>query len=393
MNVDLISTIVFVVLMIIFLVYKRKKLALQKILFPFLYLILYRSNFGLKFMRKIAKKYRQIVILFGYCSIGLGFLGMIYASYSIVYMIIKFLLAPKVTDTGAALLLPGTNIPGLGYISFWHWIIAIFILAIVHEFSHGIVAEAHGLKIKNSGFAFMSLLVPIIPAAFVEPNNKKLSKKPDFVQYSILAAGPISNILLAVFLAFVMSLVIAPIGNSISTPLGFSFDVNNESLPAGVAGLESGMIIDYVNGEKTSDTTEFIKKLEYVRPNEKLLLTSDGVDYEIITIEHPNDPKKPFVGINNIRNEFEFDNESFRAPFIWIYGLFKWLFILNLLVGLFNLLPLGIVDGGRMLYVLLGKIVKNKERANKIWSFISFLLLGIILLSILAHYFKQWGLF
>ena len=39
--------------------------------------------------------------------------------------------------------------------------------------------------------------------------------------------------------------------------------------------------------------------------------------------------------------------------------MFKWLFLLNLFVGLFNLLPLGIVDGGRMLQILLHKTIKK----------------------------------
>ena len=391
MNFDLISIIIFIVLIIIFLYLKRKEIATQKIIFPFLYLLLYRTNFGLKFMEKTAKKYRELIKTIGYCSIGIGFIGMIFISYSIIATTIKFLISPRTVDTGVALVLPGTTIPGVGYLSFWHWIIAIFVLAIVHEFGHGIVSEAHNLKVKSSGFAFLSILFPIIPAAFVEPDEKKIREQPDYVQYSIFAAGPMSNIALAFLVLLIISLVINPIGAAITNPTGFSFDVK-ENFPAANAGLKSGMIINSVNYEKISNYNEFIEKVYYIKPNEKIILGTKDKKYEIIATTSPDNSEKGFIGISNFKNEVEFKEQykPYESLFKWIAGLFKWLFLLNLFVGLFNLLPLGIVDGGRMLQILLHKTIKNIKKANKIWVFISFLILGMLLFGLAANYIKQW---
>lgn len=395
MNIDLISIIIFVILMILFLYLKRKKITLQKIIYPFLYLILYRTNFGLRFMERTAKKYNEIIKFIGYCSIGLGFLGMIFISYSIISTTIKFILSPKTIDSGIALVLPGTTIPGIGYLSFWHWIIAIFILAVVHEFSHGIVSEAHNLKIKSSGLAFLSILAPIIPAAFVEPDENKIRKQPDYIQYSIFAAGPMANIILAFIILLFTSLIISPIGNVMTNPNGFSFEIKDKTLPAALSGLESGVIINSFNGEKVLNVDEFVKKMDYVKPSEKIVLGSNEKIYEIITIASPADPKKGFIGINNLKNEISFKEQykSYKLPFNWTVGLLKWLFLLNLFVGLFNLLPLGIVDGGRMLQVLLHKTIKNEKRANKVWGFISFLILGMLLLGLVGNYLKKLGIF
>src|SRR3989344_8635488 len=96
-----------------------------------------------------------------------------------------------------SLVLPGVKIPGLPYLGFWHWIITIFILALVHEFCHGILARLYNLKIKSSGLAILGVLLPIVPAAFVEPDEKKLFKKKKKEQLSVLAAGPFSNLVLA----------------------------------------------------------------------------------------------------------------------------------------------------------------------------------------------------
>ena len=74
-------------------------------------------------------------------------------------------------SSGVGLVLP-FKAKGVFYVPFFYWIISIFVIAVVHEFSHGLIARANNIKVKSSGFAFLALLVPIIPAAFVEPDEK-----------------------------------------------------------------------------------------------------------------------------------------------------------------------------------------------------------------------------
>ena len=57
------------------------------------------------------------------------------------------------------------------------------------------------------------------------------------------------------------------------------------------------------------------------------------------------------------------------------------MYILNLGIGLFNLVPLGPVDGGRMVHDVLSKYLR-KDLAIMVWKFISFIFLLIILISI-----------
>ena len=102
----------------------------------------------------------------------------------------------------------------------------------VHEFSHGVVARAHNVEVKSSGFAVLGIVLPIIPAAFVEPNEDKLKKEDAIVQYSIFAAGPVSNIFLAIIFFLVMISVFNPIEARLMEPIGFSADITNSTLPA-----------------------------------------------------------------------------------------------------------------------------------------------------------------
>ena len=74
-------------------------------------------------------------------------------------MMIWNLVTSPVSQPGVALVLPFTNVPGVGYLSFFHWIIAIFLLAIVHEFAHGIVAKNSTENIGSQVFRYRRILI------------------------------------------------------------------------------------------------------------------------------------------------------------------------------------------------------------------------------------------
>jgi membrane-associated protease RseP (regulator of RpoE activity) len=402
MNLDLITFFIFVLLMSIFLYVKRKNIVVQKLLFPLFYLIMYRTSFGLKLMDKMSKKYRELIKLIGYTCVGLSFLGMIYISYGVIMVMVKFFMAPATTETGFTLVLPGTSIPGIGYLSFWYWIIPIVILAIVHEFSHGVMTRAHNVKVKSSGFAFLGILAPIVPAAFVEPDEKELSKQEDIVQYSVFAAGPISNIILAFLILLIFPYVAdmtdsrpAPFEDKITYPAGFSVDILNDSLPSGKAGMSGHLLIDKYDNKTVLDANLFVRELSCKKPGDVIYLGNNENNYEIKTTAHPDDPNKAFVGVYNMKNERKVKPEfsEVKVPYYWLRGLFRWLFLLNYFIGLINLFPIFITDGARILRVAMIRTIKNKVRAAKLWSFVNMLFLFLLLVGIAATYLKKIGLY
>ena len=159
----------FYLAIIVILFIKRKKIETQAKI-----IILYRMKWGLKWMDKYSKKFREWIILLGYIGVGAGFVGLVFISYILIKNLYDLIVSPTAVS-GVSLVLPGINVPGLGVLPFWYWLIAIFIIAIVHEFSHGIVARAHDIKVKNTGIVFFG---PII-GAFVEPDEKNLQKRED----------------------------------------------------------------------------------------------------------------------------------------------------------------------------------------------------------------------
>ena len=73
---------------------------------------------------------------------------------------------------------------------------------------------------------------------------------------------------------------------------------------------------------------------------------------------------------------------------LWLNRFIMWLFIINIGVGLFNLLPLGIVDGGRMFYLAALFFVKDDKLAKKLWTAASLIVLLLILINIYPYFVK-----
>ena len=341
-----------------------------------------------------SKKYNGIVKLFGYCSVGFAFVGMVYVSLAIGLFVLKLIFFPEIQQPGVALVLPFTNIPGIGYLSFTHWILGIFILAIVHEFSHGVVARAWNVPVKSSGFAIMSVILPIIPAAFVEPDEKKMSKKDDIVQYSVFSAGPISNIIFAFLILFTFPFVgdmtgavQAPFEDRITEQIGFSYETLNGSYPSSEAGLPSS-ILQGINGKEFADYTEFYKYMMCIEPEEMITLNTEEGDYTLITGVKEDDPERGFIGIKPVQNERRIKPEyaSIAPYYYWLKEFLRWLFLLNFFIGLANLLPLGIVDGGRILQVALHRIINCKKKAQKAWLWIGIVFLVSLLFALIVNY-------
>jgi len=71
----------------------------------------------------------------------------------------------------------------------------------------------------------------------------------------------------------------------------------------------------------------------------------------------------------------------------WVAGLFFWLFILNIGIGLFNLLPIGPLDGGRMFHLVCVRFF-TKKTAARVQSWVSTLFIAIILMNLVAGFVR-----
>ncbi len=375
--------ILFYLAIIIFLIIKRKDIDRQaKIIF------LYRRKWGIVWMNRVASRFREWIILAGYVGVGVGFVGLALISYVLIKGLVDLVSKPAL-PANVSIVLPGMNIPGLGILPFWEWIIAIFIIAVVHEFSHGILARAHNIEVKNTGIVFFG---PIL-GAFVEPDEKRLMKDKDISQYSVLAAGSFSNILLGILSLVLLLAVFGPLHQAMVDPQGFSFSAyTNEELPAAKAGIPLGSTVSHVDGKEVKGFMEFHQAMSCSKAGDKVTLTANGKEYPVTLADSPDEPGNGYLGIMNFKDEVQ-PQEEFASGVggvaykivRWLMSLFKWLYVLSLGIGLFNLLPLPIVDGGRMAQVFLHKL-KGPEAGEKRYRLVSLFFLLVLLLNLVLPF-------
>ena len=395
MDIQSIAAILFILCMIYFLYRNKEKVSFQKIAFPVLYFVMYRTKVGLNFMDGAAKKFPRLLKWIAYAGVAIGFLGMGFIAYSLVYNLLRIIITPAAT-AGVALVLP-FKVKGSFYVPFFYWIISIFVLAVIHEFSHGVMSRVHGVKIKSSGFAFLGILVPILPAAFVEPDEKQMHKKSAGAKLSVFAAGPFSNIVFAALVAVLFMLVFTPLAGAIFHPSGVEIAgyVSGENItyPAEEANITIGEVILKINNVDVTSIDNFTAALNNTKPGDSINIQTNVSVYSLVLAEDPEVVNRSYLGVF-VKQNLEI-NEGFRSKYgkyatgaiIWIIGLFYWLYVLNLGIGLFNLVPAGPLDGGRMLKVVLLKYLRE-DIAIKVWKLVGTIFLFIIVASIMFAFIK-----
>ena len=271
---DIILLAIFVLFVSIFLYRHRKNLKREGLL------LLYKTSVGVRIIDKIGKKYKKILNILGWVSIGLGFLlmlAMLYLFGKMVWLyifqseLIQLVKIPPITP-----LLPYLpqifKLDFLPPFYFIYWIVIIAIVAIVHEFSHGIFAANKGVKIKSTGFGFFPFFLPVFLAAFVELDEKKMAKKKISSQMAVLSAGTFANLLTAILFFGVLTLFF-----SLSfTPSGVIFDTYTYS-PVQTSSISA------INSISVHNAT-YTQIFDIVNDSGKatsIIYTSNGVKYLI----------------------------------------------------------------------------------------------------------------
>ena len=381
-------------LIIILVIYVNRK----KFQFEAKFIAMFRAKWGIPLMDRIGKKHSEFIKLLGYIGIGVGFIGMLIILCFMVKGVYDAILIPSAPAT-FSLVIPGVRIPGNPVsVPFWYGIIALFIVVAIHEFCHGVVARAHNLKVQNTGIVFFG---PII-GAFVEPDEKELVKRDDLTQLSLFAAGPFSNVILAVLVYLLISLVFAPIELSMVQFDGVRFSEIQKGFPAEVAGVQPGVTYSIVNGQHITGVQDFANAINCVKPGEGVTLATANESHLVITTESPTIKGQGYLGVVGIESSYDLKSHDwwyvdifqvlqiFSNPFAqdWHdYALLQWVVLLSLGIGLANLLPLGPVDGGRMIQLAFVR-VKGKEKGNKAWMQLTVVVLVVLILLIVYPILK-----
>jgi membrane-associated protease RseP (regulator of RpoE activity) len=348
-----------------------------------------KTKFGLKTIKTVGKKYSKFLSILGIIAIVIGYIGMIFATGMIAYGAYNTFADPT-APPAVSPVLPGFPIPGTGIkLPLITGIIALFLVVAFHEFGHGVMSEAHKIKVKNTGF----VLFGPIPGAFVDPDEKHLTKASKTIQNKIYAAGPFFNFILCLFLLILSGLIINPTISSM-TKDGIIFGQIENNTAASEYGLKAETAYIKADNIELNKQSDLIKILKTKKPNEKITFTTeDNKNIELILGAKENDPQKPRIGVLGIFSNMNLKNDSLNAiyiVFMYISKLLTWMFMLSFGLGVANLLPLGPVDGGRM-FLIASQYFFGEERGKKVWintSKAMFIVLIILLIFAFYNPFK-----
>jgi membrane-associated protease RseP (regulator of RpoE activity) len=325
--------------------------------------------------------------------------------------------------------LPGINpIIPLGY-----GIFGLAVAIILHEFSHGILARVAKIKIRSLGLIF--LIFPI--GAFVEPEEDELRALPRRDRARLYAAGPATNMLLAILFAVVFSSVMLAAVTPVHEGVGIVSFTQGAS-PAQAAGMRPYTVITSVNNVTIHSYADFRNQMDKTVPGQTLWVvafdpsTSASTTYQVTLVAeagtgraligiyaidvstdyyHPlTNPARfngvpgailsyislPFQGrapIDDPAIRFYQVGEPFAAlpaPLFWILvNTAYWLFWLNVMLGATNALPAVPLDGGYIfkdgIEALLSRVRKSipTPQRDRIVRGVSmsfaFLILGLVL--------------
>ncbi len=340
--------------------------------------IMWKTTRFNKFIDNMASKWKFFWKVIFNIGIAMSIGGSIYITYILAKNL--FLLFFKAEEASpVSLLIPGITLsPTLNTLFFFS--IAIIIIIVSHELSHGIIARIEGIKIKSTGL----ILLAIIPGAFVEPDENDLNNARKLSQARIYAAGSTTNIIIALFALLLLSnfpLIISPLYETTSSGVMITGIVPNS--PAD-GNLNNWDVIIKINNKEINNINDLEKILKTIPPNSMANITiirgNEIKDLSIILGKSPTSTSS-YIGVYIYPY---FKPKFFFIPsFIPFYlsNSLNWIYFLSLNIGLINLMPIPGLDGDKLANTILKFLFKNGF-GLKISQIIRFICLMILILNI-----------
>ena len=348
-------------------------------------LIMWRTEKFKNFIKRMANLSPKFWKWFMNIGIVISYIAMIYITWTLVSSLSSMLETPSVS-----LVIPGVEMPGSSiYVPLGYGLIALATVLIVHEFSHGILAIVEKINVKSVGL----MLFAILPGAFMEPDEEEMKEAKKSSKLRIYAAGSMANITLAVIALLIVSAVGSYVIPSTFEEDGIEVDRLVGDSPASKV-LKEGMIIESIDNHKVHDSNSYVNAVNNLKPGQNITIGTNEGDYSIILDKNPNNESKGYMGIQAAKHYELNDGVASiygdTLPWIWfgVLELFQWICILNLGIGLFNLLPLKPLDGGHMFETLLSYKLP-KYFYKPIVNSLSLILGMIIIFSIVYGFFNR----
>jgi len=341
-------------------------------------------------LSKLLTTTKRGIRVFADVSVVAGFVMMGLAVWFLLSNISNFFVEPT-EFAELTILIPGVTLTSASAILYF--LLSIPIVLVIHEGAHGIVATLEKIKIKTGGFAIFIALF----AGFVEPDEKEFDDARKISKLRVIGAGATSNVIFAFALGAI--LLTNPLFALIlpepflewfyDAPDGVGIISIIEGSGAEKAGLQKNDVITGIDGIAIITPVDFQKA--DLKPGDTVTVTvqRDGqlLQLPVEIMPSPDDPDKGLVGIMRdsafykpVYNFIEWD------PQVSMFLL--WLWMISFFIGIINMLPLPILDGGKFIYTIIEKKASERKVNAIMFSIygITFVIFG---LNIALSYMKS----
>lgn len=339
--------------------------------------LIWRSDFFNKIYEKINRK-AEIIDKFGNFSGDISLIIFLILPILLLINVIRFF-----SSFSSPLFVPNP-ISRINFELLLLIIIPLISALIIHELLHGVMATNRKVEVSGSGFAIIGVII----AFFVQmvPESLEQSKKKD--RLAILSSAIVANLLLAILLIPVFSsshVFVSPLYNH---PTGALITDVFDGSPAFDAGIERGQVIVALQTFKefqppievrVASANSLIANLRNIPHGEVFVIITLNGNFSIIGINPPENSQLisgSYIGVSIY--DYQQPKLGFLSPFLpyWMEQELSWMINMNLILGMFNLIPLPFTDGSKILSILLEEY-KNENRKDKIMKG-TYILSGIL---------------
>ncbi len=357
-----------------------------------IYSLVYKNQQVQSILTKILGRTKRGIKIFANVSVVAGFVMMGFAFWFLISNVSKFFVAPS-DFAPVTVLIPGVTLTSGP--SILYFLLSIPIVLVIHEGAHGIVATLEKIKIKTGGFAIFIAMF----AGFVEPDEDEFNRAKKISKLRVIGAGATANVIFALVLALIL-LTNPFFATVLPEPLLSTFyDLPNgvmilsiiENSGAEKAGLQANDIITSINGIQIVSPLDFQKAQLIPGEIAKVSILRDGqtLQFPVEIIPSPEDSDKGLIGImrdNSLAYKPVLNFIEWKDPSVSMFLL--WLWMISFFIGIINMLPLPILDGGKFIHTVIDKKISEKAVNITMWGIYAFTF-ALFGLNIALSYMKS----
>lgn len=356
------------------------------------YSLIYK-NYGVQAaLTKVLNRTRRGIRVFADISVVAGFLMMGFAFWFLLNNVSNYFEEPT-KFSELTILIPGVTLTSSASITYF--LLSIPIVLVIHEGAHGIVATLEKIKIKTGGFAIFIALF----AGFVEPDEEEFNKAKKISKLRVIGAGATSNVIFsfalgAILLTNPLFAIVLPepiLGWMYEEPDGVLVLSIIEGSGAEKAGLQPNDIITAINGIDVRTPLDF-QKADIVpgqTVNVSILRAGQQLELPIVIMPSEDDPERGLIGIirdnsfayKPVYNFIEWNNPSLSMFLLWLW-------MISFFIGIINMLPLPILDGGKFIHSIIDKKISERTVNGLMWGIYGFTF-ALFGLNIALSYIKS----